>query len=85
MLTKTANAILNPNAASPGQAIYDMMRYYRRGARYGVALAPIANDGRSETLQKEVDKASAKLDKIKELRDKNIIKIIPETEVLPAP
>lgn len=39
VLTKSANA-----QASPGQAIYDLLRTYRRGARYGVMLSPVVHE-----------------------------------------
>ena len=77
MITKTANVILNQ--PSPGQAIYDMMRHYRRGARYGVTLAPVVNDKKQEQLKAEVQKASDKLDKIKALKEQNKIQIKPIT------
>lgn len=57
MLTKSANA-----QASPGQAIYDLLRVYRKGARYGVMLSPVANEGKVESTINQVATLKNKLD-----------------------
>lgn len=57
VLTKSANA-----QASPGQAIYDLLRTYRRGARYGVMLSPVAHEKQVEDTINHISTLKSKLE-----------------------
>lgn len=57
MITKSANA-----QASPGQAIYDLLRVYRGGARYGVMLSPVVNGKKVDNTVEQISTLKNKLD-----------------------